>query len=206
MAPHAKIELATDPIGHFGTFFGRDIEVHQETTIWSHPYEGPWPFTLTAGCSNGSLDSNESDIDCGGVCGATCQVGQMCADTSDCVTGVCTAGQCQSAAACSQETAVDLGIPGNAVSVPADGCVMVRDGYPEWWGTRPMQLQSSSGSGYPIAFEWSNACTSAGGSAIIMAVLGPGDDQRRLCHSDRPTRLQRLFRHAQVLLTRSWCC
>ncbi|MDP7037995.1 MAG: IPT/TIG domain-containing protein [Myxococcota bacterium] len=50
-------------------------------------------------CINGVLDVNETDVDCGGACGATCIEGQWCASTGDCdgltcdtATGQCAAG------------------------------------------------------------------------------------------------------------------
>jgi|GEM_PF-1856406 len=66
---------------------------------------------------------------------------------------------------CSEATAVDLGSPGTNVTVPSDGCVMVRNNYPSWWGSsRTMQLQNTTAAGYPIPFTWSNACTGASGA------------------------------------------
>ena len=35
-------------------------------------------------CENETLDPDESDVDCGGACGATCAVGAACTDVADC--------------------------------------------------------------------------------------------------------------------------
>jgi hypothetical protein len=68
---------------------------------------------------------------------------------------------------CSEATAVDLGAPANAVTVPNDGCVRVRDAYPFWWGTHQMQLQSGAPGSYPVPFTWSNACAGTQGSGTF---------------------------------------
>ena len=44
---------------------------------------------------------------------------------------------------------------------------MVRDDYPEWWGTRTMLLQTTSPGVYPAGFTWSNTCTGNGGSEMF---------------------------------------
>ncbi len=68
---------------------------------------------------------------------------------------------------CNEATAVDLGAPANAVTVPNDGCVRVRDAYPFWWGTHQMQFQSGAPGSYPVPFTWSNACAGTGGSGTF---------------------------------------
>ncbi len=68
---------------------------------------------------------------------------------------------------CTEATATDLGAPGNAVTVPNDGCVRVRDGYPFWWGTRSMSLQTMSPGVYPVPFTWSNTCASGQGTGTF---------------------------------------
>src|SRR5262245_30718947 len=40
-------------------------------------------------CANGILDSDESDVDCGGSC-AKCADGRTCGGPADCVSGACT--------------------------------------------------------------------------------------------------------------------
>ena len=66
-----------------------------------------------AGCSDGRLDGDETDVDCGGAC-SPCGTGQGCARTTDCQSGVCTNQKC-AAPTCSDgvkngtETDVDCG-------------------------------------------------------------------------------------------------
>lgn len=47
-----------------------------------------------ASCGDGVKDGGETDLDCGGTCGASCVVGQMCAGDGDCVSGNCAGGTC----------------------------------------------------------------------------------------------------------------
>ena len=51
-------------------------------------------FVSSPACTNGKLDQNESDLDCGGVCGATCTYGQHCRGNMDCAAGTCMNGVC----------------------------------------------------------------------------------------------------------------
>ncbi len=66
-------------------------------------------------CSDGLMNQDESDVDCGGVCGATCTPGEMCTDTGDCTTALCTMGTCDPLPTCDDgalngtETDVDCG-------------------------------------------------------------------------------------------------
>ena len=46
-----------------------------------------------ASCSDGSLNGDESDLDCGGSC-PVCADSAACGSALDCLSGVCTAGQC----------------------------------------------------------------------------------------------------------------
>lgn len=124
VAPHAKINLASTPLGHFGAFFGQDIELHQDTVVWFHPFLAEWP----------AFEVTEPTVP---------------------------------SAECTVASAVDLGGPGQSVTVSAGGCVRVQAGYPSWWGTRVMQLQSTTGTSVPIAFEWSNPCSGSGGTGVI---------------------------------------
>jgi hypothetical protein len=54
-------------------------------------------------CEDGVLSPGETDIDCGGVCGNTCTLGQKCTNSADCaggspcVDGVCCASACGAA-------------------------------------------------------------------------------------------------------------
>ncbi|MBQ9395330.1 MAG: hypothetical protein IJU23_07405 [Proteobacteria bacterium] len=44
-------------------------------------------------CTNGHLDTGESDVDCGGSCSG-CQIGQKCVEGTDCESGYCRNKQC----------------------------------------------------------------------------------------------------------------
>jgi hypothetical protein len=46
-------------------------------------------------CSDGVKNQTETDVDCGGACGATCAAGQSCLAAGDCQTASCLAGVCQ---------------------------------------------------------------------------------------------------------------
>ena len=47
-------------------------------------------------CSDGVMNQDETDVDCGGTCGSTCMVGDMCGANGDCTTDICGAdGTCQ---------------------------------------------------------------------------------------------------------------
>ena len=70
---------------------------------------------------------------------------------------------------CDESSAIDLGAPGNETTVRDDACVMVRNGYPNWWGTRPMKLQDPVFGGTPTAFTWSNTCSNSSGSGTFAA-------------------------------------
>lgn len=175
-APNAKLVLRAVTGGHTGAFFGRFVEVDAHATV---EFE---PFTTTLACSDGFLNDGESDVDCGASCGAGCQLGQRCAQNQDCASGLCGNGLCQPAVSCTESNAVDLGAPGNAVTVPIDGCLRVRDGYPSWWGRRNLQLQTADSGTFPVPYTWSNSCTGAAGSGLFTApwqsqVVGPTDLQ-----------------------------
>ncbi|MBZ0115841.1 MAG: hypothetical protein K8H88_02515, partial [Sandaracinaceae bacterium] len=85
------------------------------------------------GCTDGLLNQNESDVDCGGVCGATCEPGEMCSEAIDCTTRLCAAGTCDVVPECrdgvrgGSETDVDCG--GSMCEGCANGrrCTLDRD-------------------------------------------------------------------------------
>lgn len=85
-----------------------------------------------AQCNDGSKNGTETDLDCGGACGASCNSGQMCMISGDCVSGVCMGNSCQ-APSCGDtvknglETDVDCG--GGSCPACADGalCSMAAD-------------------------------------------------------------------------------
>lgn len=45
-------------------------------------------------CDNTLIDVNETDIDCGGICGPSCIEGRLCIRSFDCISGVCSRGRC----------------------------------------------------------------------------------------------------------------
>jgi hypothetical protein len=47
-----------------------------------------------ANCQNGVRDGCETDVDCGGPCGATCGAGQTCETKGDCLSLTCTTNRC----------------------------------------------------------------------------------------------------------------
>src|SRR5690606_12576487 len=95
-------------------------------------------------CNDGIKNQGETGVDCGGPCPA-------------CVVP------------CTISNAIDLGAPGVNKTVPIDGCVKVQSGYPSWWGTRAMRLESAAGGAYPVPFTWSNTCSGSSGSGTFTA-------------------------------------
>lgn len=79
----------------------------------SMPDAGPSDPT----CTDGTRNQDESDVDCGGACGATCEAGEACVNNSDCATMDCGGGMCQVIPTCDDgtlngsETDVDCGGP-----------------------------------------------------------------------------------------------
>src|SRR5690606_4406859 len=95
-------------------------------------------------CNDGIKNQGETGVDCGGPCPA-------------CVVP------------CTISNAIDLGAPGVNKTVPIDGCVKVQSGYPSWWGTRAMRLESAAAGAYPVPFTWSNTCSGSSGSGTFTA-------------------------------------
>ncbi len=87
---------------------------------------------VDASCNDLMKNGTETDVDCGGACGASCTAGKMCANPMDCVSGVCMGNTCQ-APSCGDmvkngaETDVDCG--GGCPAACADGkaCGMAAD-------------------------------------------------------------------------------
>lgn len=71
----------------------------------------------TPSCDDEMQNGDESDIDCGGSCGANCQEGQRCDDDGDCASQICdpdalvcvTPDQCDNGVLDEGETGVDCG-------------------------------------------------------------------------------------------------
>jgi hypothetical protein len=55
-------------------------------------------------------------------------------------------------APCSELTSVDLGTPGTNVTTTNNGCLKITQ-YPNWWGTRGLQLQNTTPGTYPVPFD-----------------------------------------------------
>lgn len=83
-------------------------------------------------CTDGILDGNESDLDCGGSC-AGCGTGEQCFGGADCAGGLCTSGICGSSNQCADftrdgdETDIDCG--GSVCGACGDGraCAVAAD-------------------------------------------------------------------------------
>ena len=85
--------------------------------------QGIWQVVInsfgTHPCANGIKDQDESDMDCGGICGFTCAQGAQCRSGNDCQSQICQSGICATtsapAATCSDgiknqnESATDCG-------------------------------------------------------------------------------------------------
>lgn len=177
-APNARLHfLANNLQVHRGAFFARHLEFEPDAIVEHVPFDLEFPLAApAASCSDGIRNGDESDVDCGGGCGATCGVGASCRADQDCTSGDCSNGVCQGPpGGCTEANAVDLGPPGANLTISNAGCLRVRDGYPSWWGTRNMQLQTTTPGAYPVPFTWSNACTGASGSDTLT-----GDWQSRV--------------------------
>ncbi len=76
----------------------------------------------------------------------------------------------EQASSCTEAVAIDLGAASNNVTAPADGCVMVRNSYPWYWGSsRTMKLENTSPGNYPVPFTWTNSCSGGSGSGTYTA-------------------------------------
>jgi hypothetical protein len=87
-------------------------------------------------CADGSQNGDETDIDCGGSCGATCPPGKACSSDGDCAMSVCVANVCTSL--CDDgiedgdETDIDCGgacalLPDPKKCGPDEGCAVDAD-------------------------------------------------------------------------------
>jgi DUF971 family protein len=93
------------------------------------------PMTLLCAgaiCTDMVLNGDETDVDCGGSCGATCEVGELCGGSGDCIEGVCEFGVC-SMPDCGDgvengdETDLDCGGSCGATCQPTEGCMVDGD-------------------------------------------------------------------------------
>lgn len=130
-------------------------------------------------CFDWIQNGNETGVDCGGDCALECreissgsELGEPCDQDADCLSNYCDQEDFSCSLepvvpVCSEATATDLGATGTTTAVQNDGCVMVRDEYPWWWGTRTMMLQTSGAAEYPLWFTWSNPCSGNGGTEMF---------------------------------------
>ncbi|MBN2127532.1 MAG: hypothetical protein JW703_04030 [Candidatus Diapherotrites archaeon] len=56
-------------------------------------------YGFSASCSDQIKNQTETDVDCGGICGATCELGEHCLSHSDCVSYYCNDEVCSTAPA-----------------------------------------------------------------------------------------------------------
>lgn len=139
---------------------------------------------VVATCLDGLHNGGESDVDCGGACGA-CGDGDDCALSSDCLSGVCASGSCQPPS-CGDgvkngsEAAIDCG-------GPASGCATCGDGASCSVGAECASGSCPAGScaapscsdGVMNGFELGLDC---GGAAC--ALLGQGCALGTACNAD----------------------
>jgi len=50
-----------------------------------------------------------------------------------------------------------MGLTNEFVTIAVNGCLKIEN-YPEWWGTRPLRLHATTGSGFPVTARIVNAC------------------------------------------------
>ena len=95
-------------------------------------------FCVPAHCTNGEHDPGlEAHVDCGGECGATCGLGFVCVEDTDCLAGSCLKNRCVLDPHCAddeelappQETDVDCGGECGATCKFAQGCLADADCY-----------------------------------------------------------------------------
>jgi hypothetical protein len=93
---------------------------------------GPGGKCQPAQCGDGQQNSDETGVDCGGNCGATCAPGEACKSAGDCAQGVCEAGMCSTPSCIDgvengAETDVDCGGLSCPGCGPLEGCKLGTD-------------------------------------------------------------------------------
>lgn len=81
---------------------GLSVDAPLETSVPPEDTTGETPVDAPT-CSNGVLDGDESDIDCGGAC-PECGIGKLCRAPTDCDRADCVGGRCTAAASCTNKT------------------------------------------------------------------------------------------------------
>ncbi|MCK5688203.1 hypothetical protein KAI87_02980, partial [Myxococcota bacterium] len=87
--------------GYFGTdTFARATCDQSNSECWESNWASPNHYAYDYAiflredkCTDGVKNTNETAIDCGGICGP-CDVGEECLVASDCLSGVCDANRC----------------------------------------------------------------------------------------------------------------
>jgi cysteine-rich repeat protein len=165
ISPNGTLSFRTPGLNFHGAFLAKNIVAHPNVRFEYRAPTSPGVMPVEAVCGDGIQHSGEECDDGNGEdgdgCSATCEI--------------------EVGAGCTEATAIDLAAPGMWTTVAADACVMVRDAYPSWWGTRNLQLQAPSGD-FPVPFTWSNDCMSSGGSGTFGSAwesvsFGPVSDQ-----------------------------
>jgi hypothetical protein len=119
-----------------------------------------------AACNDAVQNQDETDVDCGGVCGPTCADGQACSVNEDCLGGDCQGGVCQAPAGsgCDEALAFDIGGRQFAITVPTDACLKITQ-YPGSWVHAVILQTQYGGTDYPVPYSWTN-CPSSGGNTL----------------------------------------
>ncbi|MBX3224746.1 MAG: hypothetical protein KF795_29790 [Labilithrix sp.] len=76
---------------------GQACNTHTDCSRGPHALlctDGTCQRPTAVGCDDGIWTGNETDVDCGGSCGATCDIAQMCKSGADCASGSCFANRC----------------------------------------------------------------------------------------------------------------
>jgi hypothetical protein len=74
-----------------------------------------------APCADGAQNGNETDVDCGGICGG-CSLGAACEVGGDCASGRCLLGECgASAANCGELLQLSPGLTSGVYAIDPDG-------------------------------------------------------------------------------------
>jgi hypothetical protein len=82
--------------------------------------------TFSASCSDGAKNGGETDVDCGGSCGA-CALGKSCAVANDCANGTCFSGSCAPRMWFATSTGSNVAVPGSNVWTAAPGLSVQAD-------------------------------------------------------------------------------
>lgn len=132
------------------------------------PDASPPPIPATT-CTDGVKNGAETDVDCGGTCPKTCEVGKACKVARDCATTICTLGTCAGPSASdgirnADETDVDCGGPNAPPCAGGKTCVAHRD-----------CLAGACANGRCLATPATQATTLASGTNYACAILGNGE-------------------------------